>query len=156
MFDEETARNLFETEPIAHTLQRFIIRLWQNSCEFFIFMLVIEYLFIAAIMYIHRRYLVQAMNVNARAPTQTAYAQSVFAAYDAACKQIRDLLTLYGARPQLVSRMHPYWSHAFSAAVSVLRIFLAGFSLLFIYTGNRSCWALLRRVRLGVNIRRTR
>lgn len=70
-----------------------------------------------AIMYIHRRYLVQAMKVNARAPMQTQYGQSVFAAYDAACKQIRDLLTLYGAKPHLVSRMHPYWSHAFSAAV---------------------------------------
>ncbi|KIJ55221.1 hypothetical protein M422DRAFT_774306 [Sphaerobolus stellatus SS14] len=100
-FEEATAKNLFETERIAQTLQRFIIRLWQN----------------AAILYIHRRYLVQAMSVNTRAPIQTPYGQSVIAAYDAACKQIRDLLTLYGARPQLVSRMHPYWSHAFSAAI---------------------------------------
>lgn len=69
-------------------------------------------------MYIHRRFVVQAIRINAEDPAKSPYGQSVHSAFDSACKHIQDLITLYSAHPRLVARMHPYWTHSFSAAVS--------------------------------------
>ncbi|GJJ11466.1 hypothetical protein Clacol_005699 [Clathrus columnatus] len=101
-FPEDASPNtLFDEEPITQTLQRFIIRLWQN----------------ATIMYIHRRFVVQAIRMNSEDPAKSIYAQSVHSAFDSACKHIQDLITLWAAHPRLVARMHPYWTHSFSAAI---------------------------------------
>ncbi|KAF8517909.1 hypothetical protein BU17DRAFT_91337 [Hysterangium stoloniferum] len=67
-FPEASAASLFTEEHITQTLQRFVIMLWQHS----------------SIMYIHRRFLVQAIRMNPDSPTDTHYGQSVHAAYDSA------------------------------------------------------------------------
>ncbi|KAF8524198.1 fungal-specific transcription factor domain-containing protein [Gautieria morchelliformis] len=87
--------------PITLTLQRYVIRLWRH----------------ATIMYIHRRFLVQALRTHANDVMKSPYAPSVTAAYETACHQIGDLGELYAVHPRLISRLHPYWSHSFSASV---------------------------------------
>lgn len=84
---------------------------------------------------------------------QSPYAASVTAAYETACHQIGDLNELYATHPRLIRRLHPYWSHPFSAAVSdavmIFRVFVD-------IPGCRLCWVRLLRAVPIASLQRVR
>jgi hypothetical protein len=72
-----------------------------------------------AIMYIHRKWLVETIKKYKDDPSKSPYWFSVVSAYDSAAALAHDMRRLWLAYPQFIERMAPFWSHTQSAAVSV-------------------------------------
>ena len=72
-----------------------------------------------ALLYIHRRFVARAINLNRLEPLKTKYGASVMAAYRSACLLLSALRSLHGRHPKTTYRQNFFWSGAFSACVSI-------------------------------------
>lgn len=100
---------------------------------------------VAAMIYIHRTFFAQALLDHPENPLSSPYAPSFLAANRCASVLIKSFLHYFERCPDLIGRFWGIWTHAFSAAVSLVD----ARSIALLSAPDRSSLARLFSVRLG-------
>lgn len=72
----------------------------------------------AALLNLHRSYFISALEESPEDLASHSFIPSVLAVYRSAWRLMRSLRYIWGAAPELISKMNVAWSQALSAAVS--------------------------------------
>ena len=73
--------------------------------------------FVPGLILLHRNFFVQAIIENPEDPARSRFGPSFLSAYRSAVAILRSMRGVLNRRPQIISRVWPFWAHALSAAV---------------------------------------